>query len=203
MEIENHEETKEANAAIANQKKVLILSDIDFDSSFVKGAEVKFGDIKKLKKLKNFDAAIAITNKLMPLSILKKPVVVLRPKNLVLGIGSRKNIEKKVVLSAVKHAMRKAKLAEKSIKTIAVPEFRKNEKGIIEAASELGAGIAVVPKSKIKEKEHLFASSPFVKSKIGIGGVSEPCAVLAHESSKLLRKKVKYKGVTVAIGEVK
>jgi len=199
LEIDNHEMLKKVNSAIASRKKVLIYSDIKFDFTFIRGAKPKFGSVKNLNKIKNFDAVIAITNKIMN----SKKILLLRPKNIVIGIGSKKNIEKEKVLLGIKLAMRKAKLAEKSIKAIAIPEFRKNEKGIIEAASELGAGIAVVPESRIKEKEHLFASSSFVKSKVGIGSVSEPCAVLAYKNSKLIRKKVKYKGVTVAIGEVK
>lgn len=202
LEIENPEKVKDVNASIANGKKVLVYSGIDFDSSFIRGAEIKFEDIKKLRQVKNFDSAIAITNKIVSLPV-KKSVLFLRPKNLVIGIGSRRNIEKEAVLSAIRNAMGKARLAGKSIRAIAIPEFRRNERGIVKAASVLRAELIIISKNKIKEKEHLFTSSSFVKSRIGIGSVSEPCAVLACKNSKLLRKKVKYKGVTVAIGELK
>jgi len=120
-------------------------------------------------------------------------------KNLYVGIGARKKIDKESVIAAIAHAFEKAGLNLKNIKTIATVNSKAKERGILEAAKELGVPLLSIEKSRIKEVESNFERSDYVREKIGVGCVAEPCAVLACKASKLTQKKIKFKGVTVAI----
>ncbi len=122
-------------------------------------------------------------------------------KNLCVGIGARKNIDKESVIAAVAHAFDKSGLNPKNIKAVATINSKAREEGILEAAKELGAPLLAIEKSRIKEVESNFERSDYVKRKVGVGCVAEPCAVLAAKNAKLIQKKMKFKGVTIAIAE--
>ncbi|MDI6655512.1 MAG: cobalamin biosynthesis protein, partial [Candidatus Hydrothermarchaeota archaeon] len=219
LEIEDFEHAKEINAAIVNDKKVCIFS--DFELGIGLPENMSFSRFKELKSNgTNYDAIIIITNKRIGrlvkcngtnttqhnrkdllLCSLEKPYVVLRPKKLILGIGSRKGIGKREVLEAINYAMKKAGLSIKSIKTIATINFKAKEKGIVEAAGELNTPLKSIDVKDVKEIEERFDRSEHVREKVGVGAVSEPVAVLAGENTRLIHKKIKRKGVTVAIAE--
>jgi cobalt-precorrin 5A hydrolase len=198
LEIEDFEHAKGINAAIVNEKKVGIFS--DFELGIAMPENMSFSRFKELQSNgTNYDAIIIITNK--RIGRLEKPYVVLRPKNLILGIGSRKGIGKGEVLEAINYAMKKAGLSIKSIKTIATIDFKAKEKGIVEAAGELNTPLKSIDAKDVKEIEERFDQSKHVREKVGVGAVSEPVAVLAGENTRLIQKKIKRKGVTVAIAE--
>ncbi|MFH1774268.1 MAG: cobalt-precorrin 5A hydrolase [Methanobacteriota archaeon] len=198
LEIEDFEHAKEINAAIVNDKKVCIFS--DFELGIGLPENMSFSRFKELQSNgTNYDAIIIITNK--RIGGLEKPYVVLRPKKLILGIGSRKGIGKREVLEAINYAMKKAGLSIKSIKTIATIDFKAKEKGIVEAAGELNTPLKSIDVKDVKKIEERFDQSEHVREKVGVWAVSEPVAVLAGENTRLIQKKIKRKGVTVAIAE--
>lgn len=136
-------------------------------------------------------------------------------KNLYVGVGARKSVSRESVIAAITHAFDKAGLSLKNIKAVATLDSKAKESGIRDAAEELGVPLLSIEKSRIKEVEENFERSDYVKRKIGVSCVAEPCAVLAcvskykgvaptsrySENAKLIQKKVKFKGVTVAIAE--
>ncbi len=122
-------------------------------------------------------------------------------KNLYVGVGARKSVSRESVIAAITHAFDRAGLGLGNIRVIATLDSKAKEKGIAEAAEELGVPLLSIEKSRIKEVEENFERSDYVKRKIGIGCVAEPCAVLASENAKLIQNKIKLKGVTVAIAE--
>ncbi len=197
FEIEDLKSIKKINAAIVNGERVGIFSDIPVDLELPENA--RFFNLTQLKqKQKNYDALILITNKRLKL---KKPCTFLRPKNLVIGVGARKGTGKNAVLRAIKAALSKAMLSEKSLRAIATADFKARERGIVEAAKELNVHLLAIEKWRIKSVEKKFARSEFVQRSVGVGAVSEPCAVLAGRNAKLLQKRIKFNGVTAAIAE--
>lgn len=125
------------------------------------------------------------------------------PKNLIVGLGARKNIEKEKVLKAIDLAFEKNNLSKKSIKKFATVDVKENEFGIIEALKDLGfQGMDIISRAEILPIENKFEGSEFVKKQIGVSSVSEPCAFLSsNKNGKFLEKKFKYEGVTVSIYE--
>jgi|Deesub1362A_J573_1020465.scaffolds.fasta_scaffold00057_51 cobalt-precorrin 5A hydrolase len=195
LEIEDYVDVKKVNAAIVNGKKVGIATDL----SSLSNLSDRFPLIR-LQDVGNtdLDVLIVITNKKIDI---EKPCVFLRPKNLIVGIGARRGISKEKVLAAIHRAFDQGKLSIHSLKAVCTPEFKAKEKGIIEASLELGVPLIKVSIDEIKSVEDLFEASEFVASKVGLRAVSEPCAMLGGKSAKLIRKKMKSNGVTVAVAE--
>ena len=127
------------------------------------------------------------------------------PKNLIIGLGARKNIDKEKVLEAINLAFEKNNLSKKSIKKFTTVDLKKDEQGILEAISQLGfESIDIISREDILPIENLFEGSEFVKKEIGVSCVSEPCAYLAsNRQGKFLEKKFRHEGVTVSIYEEK
>ncbi|AEG19408.1 cobalt-precorrin 5A hydrolase [Methanobacterium paludis] len=127
--------------------------------------------------------------------------MILRPKKIVAGVGSKKNISKISVMEAVKSAMDTLRLPIKRLDCIATAEMKKDEAGIIDLASELGISLKIIPKKVLKEFKHPDCSkSDFVMEKFGVPGVCEPSALIAAgTNSQLIYKKTAFNGVTVAV----
>lgn len=127
--------------------------------------------------------------------------MILRPKKLVIGIGSRKGVSKDQVLSSIKKTAEILNLPSNRFDLIATAEIKQNEKGILEAAAELNIPLEIVKLDQIRSfKSEQIHPSEFVESNFGIKGVCEPAALLsAGANSKLIFKKTAFNGVTIAV----
>ena len=125
----------------------------------------------------------------------------MKPKRMVLGIGSKKNINLENVLIAIKKAMKDLKIELNRIDIIATGVMKSDERAIIESCDILKKPLAIVDIETIKNFDCEDCSkSDFVKSKFGIDGLCEQCAlIVSGENSQLIYKKTSFDGVTVAI----
>ena len=129
-------------------------------------------------------------------------VVHLYPENLVIGIGSRRGIEKEKVYEFLIETLEKHNLSLKSIKHFATVDLKADEKGIVETARELGKELRIVSREEILTVEDMFQGSEFVKKEIGVKAVSEPCAYLtSSKDGKFIEIKAKKDGMTISIYE--
>lgn len=129
-------------------------------------------------------------------------VVHLYPENLVIGIGSRRGIEKEKVYEFLIETLEKHNLSLKSIKHFATVDLKADEKGIVETARELGKELKIVSREEILTVEDMFQGSEFVKKEIGVKAVSEPCAYLtSSKDGKFIEIKAKKDGMTISIYE--
>lgn len=129
-------------------------------------------------------------------------VVHLYPENLVIGIGSRRGIEKEKVYEFLIETLEKHNLSLKSIKHFATVDLKADEKGIVETARELGKELKIVSREEILTVEDMFHGSEFVKKEIGVKAVSEPCAYLtSSKDGKFIEIKAKKDGMTISIYE--
>tara|TARA_B100000315_G_scaffold260834_1_gene326053 strand:+ start:6108 stop:7913 length:1806 start_codon:yes stop_codon:yes gene_type:complete len=191
--IEDYRYLKEVNAAIANDNKVDLFSEIDFNLNL---PDLNLKPWAALEESKN--PKIVITNKLIKLD---GPTVYLRPKNLILGIGARKNLNKDRLLEAIKKGLIIGKFSINSIKALATVDFRAKEKGFKDLVKSLNVPLIDISISAIREVEDNYKSSAYVKEKIGVGAVCEPCAVLAGNMASLVLNKTKLQGITLAVAE--
>lgn len=149
----------------------------------------------------NIDGVIIVSSeKIKPLNY-EIPTIDLRPKNINIGIGCRKDMEGKNIVEAIEDALEKIALSNKSIKAIGTVEVKKDEKGIIEAAKYFNCPMKIFTIDEIKEIEDKFEKSQFVKDNIGVYSVSEPSAYLL--GGELLTSKSKYNGITISISKEK
>ncbi len=130
--------------------------------------------------------------------------MLLRPKKLVIGVGSRKGVSKQQVINSIEKAAEILNVPIKRFDLMATVDVKKDEKGILEAADELNIPLEIVSINQIKEfpAENIHSYSEFVEKTFGIKGVCEPAALLiAGNNSKLIFKKTSYNGVTIAVAE--
>ena len=125
------------------------------------------------------------------------------PKNIILGIGCKRNTPKEKIIEKINYVMKTQNLEMSSIKRSASAWVKSDEIGLLEAMEELSIPIEFFEKEEILKVENLVEErSEFVKNQIGVYGVSEPCAYLASSKrGSFLVKKVKLGGVTISIFE--
>lgn len=124
------------------------------------------------------------------------------PKNLILGIGCKKDIKAEDILSAIEDCLDKNNLDIKSVKKVATVDVKENEKGLIDAAKFLNLDLEIISRDEIKKIQNQFEGSDFVEKAIGVRAVSEPVALLSSVGNgKFLVMKEKYNGITISIYE--
>ena len=124
------------------------------------------------------------------------------PKNLILGIGCKKDTKAEDILFAIEDCLDKNNLDIKSVKKIATVDVKENEQGLINAAKFLNLDLEIVSRDEIKKVQNQFEGSDFVEKTIGVRAVSEPVALLSSAGNgKFLVMKEIYNGITISIYE--
>jgi cobalt-precorrin 5A hydrolase len=188
LKIDNISKIKSINSALLNNEKVQLATNS------------KYNFIWKDEDIKN--SYYKINSKSNDLYVLNDSVTInLKPKKIVVGLGSRKNIKTASVVKAIKSALQLIDLPIERVDSIATGEVKSKEIGIIDAAEEIGLPLEIVPNKLIKEfKNNDIICSEFVNEKFGLPGVCEPSSLIAAgEDSDLIFRKTPYNGVTVAI----
>lgn len=122
-------------------------------------------------------------------------------KKIVIGIGCRRGIDKEEIIKALHCALNKVKCSIKKVRYISTIDLKQNEPGLKEACVELGLPLRIISMELVKRFNGKFERSPLVKEKIGVEGVSEPCALIAAKKPKLILGKTKIGRVTIAIAK--
>jgi cobalt-precorrin 5A hydrolase len=128
-------------------------------------------------------------------------ILTLRPRNLILGIGCRKGISSQQIQVAVEEFMQRNRKSLLSVKTVASLDLKKGEEGLVSFCQEKQLPFRTVSSEVIKEVEHHFSFSPFVKAQVGVGSVAEACAVVSGHQARLISPKTIFKGLTLALAE--
>lgn len=197
LRIEDLRKAKRVNAAIVDGGRVGVFSDIEIRTALPEGTEVR-----PLEQLgsdgESYEAVLVITNRELPVP---ENAAVLRPRNLVAGIGARRGVGRERVLEALRRAFAEAGLSIRSLRALATVEPKARERGIVEAAESLGIPLQVVGLEEVRGVEGEFETSEYVRRAIGVGAVCEPASVLGGRKARLRQGKRKLEGVTVAIAE--
>jgi cobalt-precorrin 5A hydrolase len=126
------------------------------------------------------------------------PHVVLRPRDMVLGIGTKKGTAFEKLLDLVKKAMEELGISENRIGCIATIDMKKDEECINMLARHLDAPVKYYSCRELANVEEKFPISYFVKKTTGVGSVARPAAYLASMRGMEL-KYCKMKGITLAV----
>ena len=166
------------------------------------GVTINYENIEMIQDLDNIDqtldGAIIVTPK-YDIGKIGVPYTVLRPRNINIGIGCRKDIDTEIIIDAIEAALRDKNLSIKSIKSMGTVEVKRFEVGIIKAAEYLKCPLKIFTLDEIRPLEDMFQKSQFVKDTIGVYSVSEPCAYLL--GGELITRKSRYNGVTISISK--
>lgn len=122
-------------------------------------------------------------------------------KGLIIGVGCRRGATREEILEAINVAMERGKCSIEGVRCVATIDLKRSEPGLKEACLALGVPLRTVSSNLIEKFDGPYQRSAFVKERIGVEGVSEPCALLAGRRTKLIVPKVKRGKVCVAIAK--
>ncbi len=193
--IEDYKDATRITAHIVNGEWIGIQSDIPIDFPLPENIHVVDG--KELENEK-YKGLIYITERQVTKHS-NHDHVVLRPKNIVLGMGCRKGKSEAEIMAAIHSTLKNLNIDPISIKHIATVDVKQNEPGLIGAAKALKVPLVIIGRESIVTVEKEFDRSEFVERTIGVGSVCEPVAMLSCKEGTWLQRKTVYDGITIAV----
>ncbi|HEX9025173.1 MAG TPA: cobalt-precorrin 5A hydrolase [Clostridium sp.] len=122
-------------------------------------------------------------------------------KDLVLGIGCRRDTTYEKLYNFINSSLIKYNLDIRAVAAIVSVDVKANEAGIIKLAEKINCPFITFEREEIKSVQDKYEKSEFVLKTLGITGVCEPCVDLA--GAEVIISKVKNEGMTLAIGVLK
>lgn len=204
LAIDPPEAVRKVNSALIHGRPVQMFTDLDLGLGQARGLSVYSWAQFNNARFDKHTCCVLVTNRLMDAAPCTQTLF-LRPRNLVAGLGCRRGIAPELVQEALELALSHSGRSRLSLRTLATIDLRSNEPALLASAQRLDVPLIVFPRTAIAElyKTHVaeLEFSEFVKDKIGVGGVCEPAALLAGRQARLILKKMKHRGVTVALAE--
>ncbi|MCG4579957.1 cobalt-precorrin 5A hydrolase [Clostridium cochlearium] len=182
----------------------------DIASLLVEGEKVVFLDEENIistpkgytKDFKDSKGVVYVTNKIdykLPDELSNMKKLKLIRKNIVLGIGCRKDYSKKAMENNVANTLREYNIDKRAIESIGTVEIKKEEEAIINLSQKLQVPMKIFTIDEIKEVHKDFEGSDFVEKTIGVRSVAEPCVKL--QGGNNISGKLKLNGMTLCIGQ--
>lgn len=202
------------NSMLVNNNAVGLYLDGEYDNVDTRGFTVlcnsksineHLKEKKELSKI-NCNTIVVISNKdnLQIDEDLKDKYKIIKviPKNMVVGIGCRRNTESDILQESLEDFFSKNNIDINSIKEIGSIDVKKDEKAIIDLSKNLKVPFKFLSKEDISKVDNLFGKSEWVKKSVGVYSVAEPVAHILSKGN-LIVKKSKYKGITFSVGRLK
>jgi len=200
LHMDDLDQVKRVTAALVNGKRVILVNDS------LLNIEVVSIDVVELKKVdqETSDALIYVGNKEeLGLKNASMPIAKLRLRNLVLGIGCKKDMDGAKLENAVRSFFRRQNISLTALKAIATVDVKKEEPAILSLAEKMSLPLHIVDRREIIPIEHRFSCSDFVKKTIGVGCVAEPAAYLISKEGCLVAPRTAFDGITLCLYEEK
>lgn len=129
-----------------------------------------------------------------------EPTLKLIRRNIVLGIGCRKDFPTEKMKLTVLKMLKEYNIYNKSILYIATVDVKKDEIAIKDLVEYFNCHLKIFTTEDIRQIQHKFNGSDFVEKTIGVRAVCEPCTELS--GARIIISKIKLDGMTLCIGEV-
>ena len=129
----------------------------------------------------------------------KKPFPItlnLIPKNIVLGIGCKKNCG--TVEESILNFLKTNNIGINSLKAISTIDIKQNEKGIVDFCDKYSLQLLTFTADELNNVSGDFTPSEFVKKTVGVDNVCERAVCAA--GAKLIYKKTPLNGTAIAAG---
>lgn len=197
------------NASIVNGRKVALLF-VGFDAfkvpSSIYGYEVIA--VKNLEEvnsiLDKFDCGILILRNLSNVQMnFIKPVILLRPKKIIIGIGARRDVNLMEILEAIERSLNIINIPLAFVQALATVDIKRESKNIVSVGQLLGIPIHFISMDEIRKFTYEdLSDSEIVKKHIGVGGICERAALIAAgRDARLIMRKMKFGRITIAVAE--
>jgi cobalt-precorrin 5A hydrolase len=200
--IENLARVKTLNALLLDGEEIAVVDPTDRVRPYFHGTG-------KLTFHGNFVEALEspargylfVTNRHLPPQVQPERLLVLRPQNLVLGIGCNSGTDTTEIEEVVCSHLKRLFLSIKSVKCVATATAKRAEAGLLAFAEKWGMTVTFFESDQLNAVIVPSPPSSHAFEAIGATGVAEPAALLASSGGALLLKKVKSGNVTLAIAE--
>ena len=127
-------------------------------------------------------------------------VLHLIPRNVVLGVGCRREKEKEAIKEVVTRVIAESGISREALVGAASIDLKKEEAGILGLCSEWNLPYTVFSAEELQRVKGDFTPSSFVAKTTGVDNVCERSALaLAGAGSHLIHKKYAENGVTAAL----
>jgi cobalt-precorrin 5A hydrolase len=127
--------------------------------------------------------------------------LLVRPRNLIIGIGCKKGTGAARIAASVTDFLAKNHKSRPALKLMATIDLKASEPGIVEFCQTNSLPLGTFSPEAIRQVEGQLSFSPFVHQTVGVGGVAEPCALLGGVRTRLVCPKTVYPGLTLALAE--
>jgi cobalt-precorrin 5A hydrolase len=124
--------------------------------------------------------------------------LILRPRNLVVGIGCNRNTPTEEILELIRTVFMGERLAVQAIRNLASLDLKADERSIMETAAYLGRPVYFYPRSQV-ENVSVPNPSTQVLNLVGVRSVCEATALLSAQQGVLIVPKRKTRNVTLAV----
>ncbi len=142
-----------------------------------------------------------VTNREIPPEHRLPNLLILRPRNLVLGIGCNSGTEAGEIEEVVLANLEKLSLSLNSVCCLASAAAKQSEPGLLAFAEKYCIPTTFYESAELNSVKPPSPPSTYALEAIGAVGVAEPAALLASGNGTLLLNKVKSGNVTLAIAE--
>jgi len=128
-----------------------------------------------------------------------RETLILRPRNLSVGIGCNRNTSIKVIHAFLKEVFEEEGLSLNSVFILATTDVKQDESGLLELADKLDLPIKFYDKTQLNSVDTIETPSTMVEKHLGVKSVCEAAAILAAQRGRLIVTKKKNKDVTIAV----
>nr|WP_318381133.1 cobalt-precorrin 5A hydrolase [uncultured Enterobacter sp.] len=157
-----------------------------------------FVPVTSLEALPELDALVCITVQ-ASLPALPVPVYKLVPKRIVAGIGCRRDTPFALVSTLLDRQLQAQQFDPLALRAIGSITLKQDEKALTQLADSLHVPFEIFSADELRQHEHLFPASDFVRQTVGVGSVSGPAAWLMSEG-QLVGETLREQGVTITLG---
>ncbi len=190
---------KENNLLISDIKKAK-----DISAFLIEGKKVVFEDEDKIIDIpKGYIECTESSENLPKVKVTNKisgsEALVLVRKNVILGIGCRKDVAKEKMLDFIRESLKEYGYREDSILKISTIDLKSKEEAILNISQVFSVPLEIHSRNEVRKIEHLFKCSDFVRKSIGVGAVAEPCVYLS--GGEIVVERISKEGMTLCIGE--
>jgi len=201
--IDNISQVKTLNTLLLDDEEIAVSDQTGQTRSWLHGrGRITFYDTFAEAANSNACGFLFVTNRHLPPPLTPERVLILRPRNIVLGIGCNRGTTADEIEAVVTHHFNELSLSIKSICTVASVVAKRDEAGLTEFADRLGVPLRCFDSSELSRVAFPSPPSEHALAAVGVAGVAEPAAILASEGGRLLLNKIKSGNVTLAVAEI-
>lgn len=215
MAIENIGQLKHISGTLLEGKPVRVITDYSFEE-LNSGAKTGKMILHTVDSIRNVDPdqSEGILSAPIPTVVIDEgftfqkqpeyPVLYLRPRTICAGIGCKRNMDGAAIEQALLSVLHDTGLSPLSLKCISTIPLKADEPGIQSTASHLQIPVTIIPTEDIEQLDIRslgIQTSGFVAEQTGVLSVSTASSYLASGKGQILKDKIKFKGITIALSK--